>query len=138
MASSNSESVSLLPPAITPKALLLIADYCGDSIAIDIWRHYGGGHLFVPTLVTADHHLAIAIGLGRAQAVSEQFGGESICIPRGKKALDAVRNALIKAQRKQGWSLFALARDHHLTTRQIGTILAGKTLVDEKQLDLFK
>jgi Mor transcription activator family len=138
MASSHSESVSLLPPEITPKVLLLIADYCGDSIALDIWRHYGGGHLFVPESITADHHLAIAIGLGNAQAVSEQFGGESLCIPRGKKALDAVRNTLIKARRKQGWSLFALARENHLTTRQILTILAGKILVDENQLDLFK
>lgn len=130
--------MSLLPPDLTPKTLLLIAEHCGDSVAVSLWRQYGGGHLSVPVSLTQDHHLAQNLGLAEALLLCRHFGGELLNIPNGKKLLAAIRNQLIKDQRKQGWSLFALARAHGLTDRQIQTILKGVAVVDGSQLDLFQ
>lgn len=138
MAKPRKATVSALPPELTPKSLLLIAEYCGDSTALAIWRHYGGGHLSVPSFVTSEHHLARNLGLEVANVFCAQFASEMLCIPRAKKAQDAVRNALIRTQRQQGMSLFDLAREHHLSDRQIMTICKGVAEVDEAQLDLFK
>lgn len=138
MASPRSVQVSALPPELTPKSLQIIAEHCGDSTALAIWRCYGGGHICVPSAVTADHHLARNLGLDAANAFCAQFASDVMSIPRGKKALDAVRNACIKAQRQQGWSMFDLAREHNLTERQILTICKGVAVVHKLQLDLFK
>lgn len=132
--------MSLLPPDLTPKTLLSIAEYCGDCVAISIWRHYGGGHLYVPTTVTLDHHLAQQLGFAEALLLCKHFGNELLCIPNGKRLQNEIRNRLIRAQRQQGWSLFALARAHNLTDRQIITICNSLSVaeVDRAQLDLFQ
>lgn len=130
--------MSLLPPELTPKTLLSIAEYCGDHVAILLWRHYGGGHLSVPSTVTPDHHLAQQIGFAEALLLCKHFGGELLCIPNGKRLQNQIRNRLIREQRKQGWRLFALARAHRLTDRQILNICNGEDETDEAQLDLFK
>jgi hypothetical protein len=131
------KAMSLLPPDLTPKTLLTIADYCGDCVAVAVWRHYGGGHLSVPQSVTLDHHLAQNLGFAEAMLLCKHFGGELLNIPNGKKLRNAIRNQLIRDQRQQGWSLFALARAHQLTDRQIQTICKAVVVVDKAQLDLF-
>ncbi len=127
----------MLPPELTPKNIYLIAYHCGDRIAFGIWRHYGGGHICVPSYVTTEHHLANNLGLEDANVFCGHFTGEILNIPRGKKLLDAVRNTVIRQQRQQGKSLFDLAREHRLTERHIQNICSCQEVSDTLQLDLF-
>lgn len=135
MATENGKK-SALPRDLTPQSLLVIAEYCGDQIALAIWKHYGGTHLSVPSTVTEQHHLAQNLGLDHAQRFCEQFSGELFCIPNCKRLQEAARNAVIREQRKQGCLLSVLARENKLTDRQIQNICAVQETVSV-QVDLF-
>lgn len=143
MASTNDEAVAATPnlpvsiftEEFTPKTLRLIAEYCGDGVALGVWHHYGGGHLSVPSKVTEDHHLAQNLGLQDALLLCEKFSGELFQVPKANKILIMIRNQVIRRQRQQGKLQFQLAREHKLTERQIQTICSSTESSDDKQLD---
>ena len=102
-----------------------------------VWKHYGGGHVCVPDKLTAEHTLAVTIGLEAASLLSQHFGKEILVIPKLQKIRDAIRNKSICQLRQEGWDLFKLARKFDLTERQISTICQSRVVVDVGQLDLF-
>ena len=114
-----------LPMHLLPPSLRQIAEFCGDEVMWDIWRHYAGGHLSVPKTVTADHHLAQTLGPANAFKFCQAFGGELMNIPKAEAAKRAVRNAFIKADKAVGLDNFTLCRKYNLTERQISTICQG-------------
>lgn len=125
-----------LPRHLLPPKLLEIAEYCGDSTAMALLQHYGGGHLCVPHKVDMQHPLSLALGVEAAAKFCQLFAGEIINMPRAAKAMRTLRNAEMRRLRGEGWSCFQLARHYHLTERQVITICNG---MEEQvgQVDLF-
>lgn len=129
-----------LPLHLVPASLREMAEYCGESVMLAVWRTYGGGHLHVPKKPGPDNELVALLGMQQALNFCAMYGGEMLNIAKADKALRAVRNALICLQSEQGESLFCLARAHGLTERQIQTILKATPDDDAvvMQLDLFE
>lgn len=136
MAGTSAQQLDL---TLLPEGLQLIAEHCGEAVMWAVWKAYGGGHLSIPSKVSAKHPLAQALGLPHAQRLCEQFARETLQIPKWdavEKAQRAARNQAIRRQRQQGVGLFSLAREYNLTERQVINIInkGGEAV---PQVDLF-
>ena len=123
---------SLLPPILRD-----IVDLVGMHPTMKLVEAYGGVRLYVPKGELAeDHYLVRLIGREAAEKLQAMYGGEPhFDIPKAERAMRAVRDARIRAQRP-GTSVRALALEHRLTERQIRTI-CGELGEDDNQVDLF-
>lgn len=113
---------SPLPTQYLPEGLRRIADYCDWDVMWLIWGAYAGGRLAVPKTVDEQHPLAGLLGISAAQQFCATFGGSLLVIPKADAAKRAVRDKVIRLEKKQNVSLNLLCRKYDLTYRQIQTI----------------
>jgi hypothetical protein len=115
--------MSDFPTHLLPPKLREIAEFCGVPVAMKLLAAYPGLHLVVPKRPPPEHRLVEVIGWEAAVRFCDIYGGDIIQIPRAVKAYRALRDARIRAERRQGDPLSAIALRHGLTERQVGTIL---------------
>lgn len=123
--------IDLLPPILQDMVELI-----GLALTMKLVEAHGGTRLFVPKReVAGDHPLAKLIGSEAAQMLIDAYGGEEhFDIPLAMRALKAVRNAQIRAERKNE-SERVLARRYQTTERNIRLICGER--VDDRQTALF-
>lgn len=108
-----------VPIHLLPGCLQTLAERCGAETMWMLWDQYGGRHICIPRAPIAEHELTLYLGFSAMQQLSYHFGGETLMIPRAHAAQLRVRNAFIRAGRANGMPNWALAREYHLTERQI-------------------
>lgn len=113
-----------------PESLAAIRDIIGIDNALKLVANCGGTRMFVPKRITSQHPLANMLGLKTARELSRHFGGESISVVRGDKAIRARRDKEIVTRYAMGARVVDLARFYSLTERRIYTILSGETLMN--------
>lgn len=123
--------IDLLPPVLQDMVALI-----GLPLTMKLVEVYGGTRLFVPKReVAGDHYLAILLGIEAANKLVAHYGGEEhFDIPLALRALKAVRNSQIRAER-QSESERVLARRYKTTERNI-RLICGE-MVDDRQTALF-
>ena len=119
---------------LSPKQLEL-AEIIGVEGAILLSEHWPGVRLPVPHNVRADHPIVLAIGMKRAEALCEHYGGEPVTVPRGAAYLRALRNAEMLRRYHEGASARALAVEYGLHENHSYALVARQTA--EQQGDLF-
>ena len=108
-----------------------IVGVVGCTAAARLFSYYGGIVIKIPNgkgkpgLFVA--RLIELLGEDGYQKLIAVFGGERICVPRGKAAALIARNRKIVADYDAGISRNELARRYDLTSRQITTILGRPT-----------
>lgn len=127
----HSINASLLPPILQDLVALI-----GLPLTMSLVYAYGGTRLFVPKReVVENHYLATLLGIEAANKLVAHYGGEEhFDIPLAMRALKAVRNAQIRAER-QNESERVLARRYKTTERNIRLICGER--VDDRQTALF-
>lgn len=124
--------------ASLPASMQEVAAIIGYDAALTIIKRWGGTRLYIHERMTAERPLARAIGVARASELAAIYGRDEIPVPRAARRLTALRNAAIRAAFAAGeQSAPRLARDHHLTERQIRYIIAGVDPLDSPQQDLL-
>lgn len=112
---------------ILPGVLREMTDLIGLPATMQIVQRHGGTRLWVPALIETlapDHKLVKLVGMAAARTLSEQYGGETLEIPKAERALRAIRDKAIREQ----WpakSQSQLATEYNLTERQVRTILSS-------------
>jgi hypothetical protein len=126
------------PKHYWPRSLQRIEQWCGDEVAIKLWKSYPGVHVHIPKSITAEHPLVAVIGLQAATILSDLCGGENLLIAKAHKAQLALRNFAIRRARREGKSLSELALSYELCERQVMAICNADALVPvSTQIDLF-
>ncbi len=117
-----------------------LSDVIGVAAALALAERFGGGEIYVPLRIQADHPVAQCIGVEAAEKLAAAFGsgqsGARIDIPKGDDITRARRNRAIVAASETGVSKQALGRAHGLTTRWVRRICNG-AVNDDRQLGLF-
>ncbi|HEU0283270.1 MAG TPA: hypothetical protein VFQ99_05760 [Gallionella sp.] len=123
--------IELLPPILQD-----VVELIGLHLTMKLVETHGGTRLFVPKREVADDHpLARLLGSEAAQKLVDAYGGaEHFDIPLALRALKAVRNAQIRAERPHS-SLRLMALRYRTTERNI-RLICGE-LVDDRQDRLF-
>lgn len=122
---------NLLPPILQE-----IVELIGLEKTTVLVKARGGVRLYVPkTQMNDDHDLVQLLGREAAESLQPRFGGdEHFDLPRGERALRAVKHAEIKRTRRDS-SVRDAALEHGLTERGVRKI-CGK-LKDDRQVELF-
>lgn len=131
-----------------PSSLQRIAEDCGDEIALDLWRHYPGVRVYIPTPenLPPEHPLAQKIGLESALKLSRCYPGGNILVAKAYEARIVMRNFVIRKLNREGATYAELGVKYDLTDRQIYSICTAEGLRpnkqksterDERQIDLF-
>ena len=118
--------LSGIDPDCLPDSVREMAEVIGLDAALLVVRCYGGRRLWLPREMSADHHLAQAIGLAAARRLSAHYRLECLLIPTCKGALRALRNQQISQRYQAGEKAAALAREFGLHERMIWQIVAGQ------------
>jgi len=119
-----------------PESLKEIAEIIGVVPAIQLARDFGGTEIYIPKNMTADHPIAVCIGLEAATKLAEWAIGDRIEIPRAVGVHLGKRNAEIREAVEQGLSKKKAARKFQLTTRWIRYLVNGSE-DDPDQKKLF-
>jgi len=112
--------LSQLPPQIR-----LLAATIGLPATLSLLRARGGTPYTVPIHGERSEVLTKIMPADCAKALSEEYGGQTLTLPKLDKALIQIRNRRICEEASQGEGLATLARRYDLTTRQISNILAA-------------
>lgn len=112
-------------PATLPELLREIALHCGLVAALRLVEAHGGTEIFIPIKRESASGQALADLLGEhaAGALIRAYPGSRLPIPRCAQVLRDGRNQAILDAYDRGIPVRELARAHHLTTRQIRSIL---------------
>lgn len=123
--------IDLLPPILQD-----LVELIGLPLTMTLVEKHGGTRLFVPKRdVTDDHPLVRHIGTKATQKLIDAYGGaEHFDIPLALRALKAVRNAQIRAERPHS-SLRLMALKYRTTERNI-RLICGE-VEDDRQVGLF-
>lgn len=122
-----------------PASLTEIIEVIGDQATLKLVERFGGTtqRIPAPCNVTAEHELAVCIGLENLKAlVGKLGGGRWLYIARCAKGLRERRNREIVLAYDRGVKVADLAREYSLSDRRIWEIL-GTTVLDDGQGSLF-
>jgi hypothetical protein len=107
----------------------------GLQSTMAIVYRWGGVRLWFPDEPKPDSELVQRVGIEHARQLCARFGGDKPTIPKAYAALQAIRNAEIRAN-PDGLSVPALALRHGLIERRIYQI-RGETAPRSGQSGLF-
>ena len=110
-----------------PSSYVELVDALGETVALALVQRIGGVRVYVPSGgLGADHWLTRTLPPEVLEALYRSgLAGDTISIPRLTRRMLAERNRNIRNKYDQGTSVRTLALTHHLTERQISTILGG-------------
>jgi hypothetical protein len=123
----------------TPVSIFEIIEVIGEGNAFKMIREFGGTTVRLPAKcnLTVDHPMAICIGLDEFTKLLNVIGGARwLYIARCTRSILNKRNQEIVKRYSAGEKVNNLARNYHLSDRQIWTIL-GRTAIDDRQQSFF-
>lgn len=124
-------SVDLLPGVLQEFVRLI-----GLPATMLLVEKFGGLRIYIPLNPTPEHHFAQLIGFDKLQRLSAEYGREDhFELPKAERALLALRNAKIRADRATK-SIRQLASEYGMTERHIVRII-GDDADNEDQAELF-
>lgn len=125
-------STDLLPQVLQDFVRLI-----GLAATMILVENFGGRRLYIPINPHPDHHLAKLVGLDNLTQLSKVYGLEDhFDIPKAERALRHLRDQRIRAEYGPKSASF-LAREHHLTERQIWKIVGRREDKKPDQNSLF-
>lgn len=124
--------MNITPPL--PRSVQEIADVIGRDAALllveSLPRAYSGMHrrsglviLYVPKTIKPDHQLVGILGWETAAKLVHAFGGEMLQPATCFGLRIGERNAAIHARRASGVSVQSIAREFHISDRQVRNVL---------------
>lgn len=110
-----------------PAFLREVADVAGKDAAFRLADRYGGTRIYFPRRSSLDpgHPLVCLLGEERAGQICDRWMGLHVDVPRGVAVDIALRHQEVRALRRKGWTVVALAKRFRLTERSIYSILKG-------------
>lgn len=111
-------ATELLPPRLHEFVRLI-----GLPATMLMVDRFGGLRIYIPLEPTPEHMFAELIGFDNLVALCSEFNGDRVLLPRALRALNAVRNAKIRAEYGPK-SLRDLASEYRLTERHVSRIVA--------------
>jgi hypothetical protein len=126
-----------LPEYLLPPLIREIKDFIGPDCAYRLLKAYGGAHVRVPKRIPEHHALVELLGAEQAAKMAELYGGEILAVPRAYHAVQAWRNARIRADRDSGKPIRDIALEWQMTERRVYDILAEDLAPAADQIDLF-
>jgi hypothetical protein len=124
---------------IMPASILEIIDVIGEGAALKLVKEFGGTTVRLPAKcnLSEDHPIARCIGLDLLTMLLKVIGGSRwLHIAQCSRGLLAQRNQEIVKRYSDGEKVRNLARNFHISDRQVWTIL-GSTAIDDSQQRLF-
>lgn len=115
------------PDDTLPAKLREIAAEIGMEPALKLAAAWPGVRVFVPKHMTAEHPIAVAIGLPAARALAQYCGGESIVPPLCQRYHRARLHAQILAEYRSGATAAELARKYGVHQFTIYNLAARDT-----------
>lgn len=102
-----------------------IVDLLGLEVAKLLIDVAGGQVRWIPNTMREEHWLVDAVGPNAALKLVERYGGTYLTIPKGDAEFLKLRNRQIRADRQAGMLVRDIAVRHHITMRQVFTILGS-------------
>lgn len=129
-------ATELLPPRLQEFVRLI-----GLPATLRMVERFGGLRIYIPATAAPDHPFAEIVGMENLAKLCEEFSADGhglrFELPRALHALNAVRNAQIRADYQTGISARDLAATHRITERHIERIVADIQPHNDRQADLF-
>lgn len=100
-----------------------VVQVMGLTNALEIVRGWGGRWLWVPTTVTAEHPIALRLGLQAAQQFVAHFKGRRLSLPTERSALRGMRNRAIFDAVQSGKSRTEVAHDFGVSRQTVDLIV---------------
>lgn len=101
-----------------------LASVIGWEATASIVRYVGGQSRRIPLYASDEHWLVEFIGREKADLLCARYGGDTIWVPKNDGGVRQIRDARIRLLREEGATINALAKEFHLTDRQIYNVLA--------------
>lgn len=109
----------LNPESLPPIIVQMVALIGIDATEVMIKQFAGGSPIYIPSRVMGGNGITAAIGIDAARALSEEFGGTLIRIPKCAVAARQHRDRGIRALRGQGRKLKHLSLEFNLSISRI-------------------
>lgn len=126
----------LLPPRLQEFVRLI-----GLPATLRMVERFGGLRIYIPATATPDHPFAEIIGIDNLAKLCQEYSADGhglrFELPKALHALNAVRNAQIRADYESGASARSLAGQHRVTERHIERIVADVQPHNDRQAPLF-
>jgi hypothetical protein len=127
-----------IKPEALPEGLRELARVLGDTDALRLIGLHGGARVSVPKKVREDHPLRMALGAVAFERLVDEYGGETIDLPKGDAYLRELRHAQVRQCREQGLTVDETAEATGYSRRHVINILGGDASgVDTFTIDMF-
>lgn len=133
-------------PETLHETVEVIADACGEDVAIALIEQFAGQRLYVPgpDRITADHEIAEGIGLDAARRLAEHFAGNRIAVPKALGPQENPTRARVLTLARQGLKVRQIASQSRVTEVRVYQILASERKrtgrnprQDPRQIEMF-
>ena len=118
-------------PVINVRDLPVLLQDWVELIGLDatmtIVQQWGGVHIYIPEVktLTPDHWLPQLIGMEKAVALAGIHGGDNPLVPMASRALEKLKEALIRIDLGNGMSVRDIALKHRVHERRVWRIKAS-------------
>lgn len=96
----------------------------GTAARDALWRAFSARKVYVPKWVTADHPIALAVGVGGMQLLAAELGGITVEVPTSPECGPRGRRDRICALMLAGIPRHIIAREAICTERRVNQIIA--------------
>lgn len=114
-----------------------MVDLLGDELAYHLMRHCGGTTVNVPVKATAACALQNILNKKQMKKLVTHYRGERLDVPKYDSVARQVRDAKIRALRKEGWTIPRIARQFGCTERHVYYVI-GDNPEPPESFDLFE
>ena len=121
-----------------PQSIQDLLPIIGVDAALALVNARGGIAITVPLDPKPGHWMSAIIGYPELQALSANYGGEQIEVPRCHRALQAAREQQILADVDAGHTINSIALRHGYTRRGINKMRERHRNKPDNQPDLFQ
>jgi hypothetical protein len=136
---SHAAPVLTIKPEALPEGLRELARVLGDADALRLIGLHGGARVSVPTKVRDDHPLRMALGAVAFERLVDEYGGETIDLPKGDAYLRELRHDQVRQCREQGLTFDEIAGATGYSRRHVINILGGHgDGADHFTIDMFE
>jgi hypothetical protein len=128
-----------IKPEALPEGLRELARVLGDTDALRLIGLHGGARVSVPKKAREDHPLRMALGAEAFDRLVDEYGGETIDLPKGDAYLRVLRHDQVRQCREQGLTVDETAEATGYSRRHVINIIGGTADgVDNLTMDLFE
>jgi len=127
-----------IKPEALPEGLRELARVLGDTDALRLIGLHGGARVSVPKKAREDHPLRMALGAVAFERLVDEYGGETIDLPKGDAYLRELRHDQVRQCREQGLTVDETAEATGYSRRHVINILGGDANgADTFTIDMF-